>query len=412
MARLEGKRVILGVTGSIAAFKAAALASELTKRSAEVRTVLTSAAERFVARQTFTGLTGIPALSSLWEEENQPSSGHIRLASSADLIVVAPASADFIARVALGLADDLLGAILLASRAPLLVAPAMETNMYMHPATQVNLTSLQARGAVIVGPAEGRLASGDEGSGRMAEPSQIIAAIEELLAESKPPGLSGVPIVVTAGPTQEPIDPVRYISNRSSGKMGYELARAAARRGADVTLVSGPIEKAIRQFVPATIQVIDIETAEQMKDAVLEAAAGARVVIMAAAVADFRPSVLQAQKIKKSYNPKSLDLEPTDDILSLLESERPDALRVGFAAETDNLESNAKAKLERKGLAMIVANRVATSGPSVFGSDVNEVTILRRDGARIQLPLLSKAEVADAVLDQLTDLLAPSEPAK
>jgi phosphopantothenoylcysteine decarboxylase/phosphopantothenate--cysteine ligase len=411
MAGLEGKRVILGVTGSIAAFKAAALASELTQMNADVRTILTDAAQRFVTRQTFTALTGIPALSSLWDEADDPSSGHIPLASAAELIVVAPASASFIARMALGLADDLLGAVLLASPAPVIVAPAMETNMYRHPATQANLAALRARGVTIVGPEDGRLASGSEGSGRMSEPAQIISAMEIALAPETEADLAGISVVVTAGPTQEPIDPVRFISNRSSGKMGYELARAAARRGARVTLVSGPVDEAVGHCLPRSVRRVQVRTAAEMRDAVMQASSGARAVIMAAAVADFRPETSQPQKLKKTNGLRSLELEPTDDILSILQKREPDLIRIGFAAETEDLVANAQSKLERKGLAMIVANRVATDGPSVFGSDVNEVTIIRRGGVKIELPLRSKGEVADAVIDQLAELiLAPTEP--
>ena len=237
MVGLAQKRVILGVTGSIAAFKAAELASLLTQLHAEVTVVLTGAAERFVTRHTFTGLTGVRALSSLWDETTDLSSGHTHLAATTDLIVIAPASADFIARIAHGLADDLLGAILLASPAPVMVAPAMETHMYLHAATQANLSTLRSRGVTVVGPVHGRLASGDEGAGRMSEPDEVIACIEARMAGQFKRDLAGVPLVITAGPTQEPVDPVRYISNRSSGKMGYELVRAAARRGALVTLV-------------------------------------------------------------------------------------------------------------------------------------------------------------------------------
>lgn len=409
MTVLRGKQIILGVTGSVAAFKGAVLASELTKRGSEVRVVLTSAAERFVTRQTFTGLTGVAALASLWEEATEPSSGHIALAAWADAIVVAPATANTIGRMASGLADDLLGAVLLASPAPVLVAPAMEGHMYLHPATQANLGTLRVRGVTIVGPVHGRLASGQEATGRMSEPAELIVAIEALLSECGRTDFQGIHLVVTAGPTREPIDPVRYISNRSSGKMGYQLAAAAARRGGRVTLVSGPVDDSIRCVLPSCVHRIEVETAGQMLEAVLEASSGANAVVMAAAVADFRPASVPEHKIKKSGASAQLSLEPTQDILEALQSQRPGVLRVGFAAETKDLTDNAGDKLQRKDLAMIVANQISTSGPSVFGADLNAVTIMRRDGVRVELPTLPKADVADAVLDNLHELLAAKQ---
>jgi phosphopantothenoylcysteine decarboxylase/phosphopantothenate--cysteine ligase len=435
------RRIVLGVTGSIAAFKAAALASELTKAGAQVRTVLTAGAQHFISRLTFETLTGQPVMEDLWEERPGVHIGHLELARWAEVLVVAPASASSIARLALGLADDALGAVVLASEAPLLVAPAMETHMYRHPAIQAHLETLHARGATIVGPVEGRLASGAWDIGRMVEPAEIMRAIAALLADRDPEPLSppvhsqkqtiegaetrshdlaGVRIVITAGPTREPIDPVRYLSNRSSGKMGYALAEAAWRRGAQVTLVSGPVESSLITSLPAGVKRIAIETAREMRDAVLTTVKEADVVIMAAAVADFRPAHVHERKIKKTDGLSSLALEPTDDILQAVQHIAPQVLRIGFAAETENLIANALDKLQRKGLALVVANEV-DGGNSPFGSDYNRVTLVRaansgshegsplateRCGrAVIALPRLPKKEVAERILDAVADLV-------
>lgn len=417
MTGFQDRHVILGVTGSIAAFKAAALASELTKAGATVRTVMTAGAQRFVSRLTFEALTGQPVAADLWEEH--PSAGgetiigHIDVARWADVLVVAPASASSIARLALGIADDVLGALALATSAPLLVAPAMESHMYAHPATQANLDTLRQRGAVVVGPSEGRLASGSYGPGRMVEPSEIMSAIGKILAASSSfpsrHDLSGLRLVVSAGPTREPIDPVRYLSNRSSGKMGVAIARAAHDRGATVTLVAGPVETRLIASLPLSLQTISVETASEMCRAVLESAPGANVVIMAAAVADFRPAQIHEHKVKKSSGIPEIVLERTDDILEVLQREVPHTLRVGFAAETDDVVAQALDKQRRKGLAMVVANHVG--GPdSPFESETNTVTLVCGDNDVEHLPRLPKTDVAHRILDAVRDLLANRPP--
>ena len=291
MGDLQDRRILLGITGSIAAFKAAVIASELMKAGAQVRVVMTGSAKRFVTPETLAGLTGHPPATSLWLSRREQGDGHIELAHWPELAVVAPASAHFIAKAALGLADDLLSAILLATPARVVFVPAMETRMWMHPATQQHVVTLRDRGGIIIGPASGRLASGASGLGRMVEPADVVREVGDVLVASPcVRDFNGVRICVSAGPTQEPLDPVRFISNRSSGKMGYAIATAAAKRGATVTLVSGPVDQALVGSLPDGIHVISVSTAAQMHDAMLTATRQARVVIMAAAVADYRPT--------------------------------------------------------------------------------------------------------------------------
>jgi len=408
---LTGRRLLLGVSGSIAAFKAAALASILTKQGAEVRTILTSGAERFVTRETFAGLT-TECYTSLWDADGSERGDHLDLAAWAEVVVIAPASANTIARMSLGLADDLLTTTLLATHAPVLVCPAMESSMFDHPSTQGHLSTLKTRGVRFAGPATGHLASGASGVGRMVEPEAIVMAVEEILGTTQQ-DFDGVSMLITAGPTREAIDPVRFIANRSSGKMGYSLAVAAERRGAKVTLISGPVDAGLRLGRGRAIRVIDVESAAEMAAATLGEAEHAEVVIMAAAIADYRPSQPAPSKIKKSTSNVSLDLEPTEDVLKLLGERRPEAIRIGFAAETDNLEVEAERKLRAKGLAMIVANRVEQQDGSVFGSDSNQVTILLAGTSgrvsAIRLPPLSKVQVAERILDCVAELLSPSE---
>lgn len=361
-----------------------------------MRVAMTRGAEQFVTPLTFSALSGQPVSLSVWDEVPGSSIGHIDLARWAHLLIIAPASAHSIARLALGLADDSLTAAALATEAPLLIAPAMETHMYRHPATQTHLATLAARGARIVGPASGRLASGAEGQGRMVEPEDILAAIDELM--DRPRDLAGRRVLITAGPTYEPLDPVRFLGNRSSGKMGYALARAAARRGADVTLISGPVSLS----PPPGVAVQRVETTEQMRSAVLAAAPSQDVIIMAAAVADFRPAHPGTQKMKRS-GPLELALEPTPDISALLPAAAPNAVRVGFALETENLVDSARTKLRRKGNHLVVAN-ILSPDHNPFGSDRNRVSLVTADAVQ-DLPEGPKDEVADHILDSVVQLL-------
>ena len=394
---LSGKRILLGVSGSIAAYKAADLASQLTKAGARVDAILTAAASRFVTPLTFQSLTGRPALADLWSEEAHVL--HVGLAEGADLLVVAPATADILAKLAHGLADDLLTVTALAARCPLLVAPAMDAGMFDHPAVQANLATLRARGATVIGPADGRMASGLEGQGRMLEPEEIFGHAR--LAAGRNGPLAGRRVVVTAGGTQEPMDPVRVIANRSSGKQGFAVAQAALDRGAAVTLVAAPCALP----TPVGAMRIDVSTAQEMADAVLESCAGADVLVMAAAVADFRPARPAARKLKKDAGPPpAVELERTTDILGVVTAARArPACVVGFAAETGDLLANARKKLKEKRLSLIVANDVTQEGAG-FGSDANRVTLIDASGAE-ELPLLSKAEVAGKILDRVQALL-------
>lgn len=394
---LSGKRILLGVSGSIAAYKAADLASRLTKAGARVDAILTAAASRFVTPLTFQSLTGRPAPADLWSEEAHVL--HVGLAEGADLLVVAPATADVLAKLAHGLADDLLTVTALAARCPLLVAPAMDAGMFEHPAVQANLATLRARGATVIGPADGRMASGLEGRGRMLEPEEILGHVR--LAAGRNGPLAGRRVVVTAGGTQEPIDPVRVIANRSSGKQGFAVAQAALDRGAAVTLVAAPCALP----TPVGASRIDVATAQEMADAVLESCAGADALVMAAAVADFRPARPAAKKLKKDLGPPAVELERTTDILGVVTAARArPACVVGFAAETGDLLAHARKKLKEKRLSLIVANDVTQPGGG-FGSDTNRVTLIDAMGAQ-ELPLLSKAEVAGKILDRVQALLS------
>jgi phosphopantothenoylcysteine decarboxylase / phosphopantothenate---cysteine ligase len=394
---LSGKRILLGVSGSIAACKAADLASRLTKAGARVDAILTAAASRFVTPLTFQSLTGRPAPADLWSEEAHVL--HVGLADGADLLVVAPATADILAKLAHGLADDLLTVTALAARCPLLVAPAMDAGMFEHPAVQANLATLRARGATVIGPADGRMASGLEGRGRMLEPEEILGHVR--LAAGRNGPLTGRRVVVTAGGTQEPIDPVRVVANRSSGKQGFAVAQAALDRGAAVTLVAANCALT----TPVGAARIDVATAQEMADAVLESCAGADALVMAAAVADFRPARPAARKLKKDASPPAVELERTTDILGVVTAARArPACVVGFAAETGDLLANARKKLKEKRLSLIVANDVTQEGAG-FGSEANRVTLIDATGAE-ELPLLSKAEVAGKILDRVQALLS------
>ncbi len=392
---LSNKTIVLGITGSIAVYKAADLASKLTQSGARVEVVMTEAATRFVTPLTFRSLTGRRPI-DMFDLDSEPGIGHIALAEMADIVVIAPATANIIAKLAAGISDDTLTCTVLATRAPVIIAPAMHTFMFQNPITQDNLAKLKARGFIIVEPACGRLASGGIGQGRLAEIEKIIGTIKQVMGKSD--DLAGKCVVVTAGGTQEPIDPVRYIGNRSSGKMGYALAKAARDRGATVTLVTAPTSLP----EPAGIEVTHIRTATEMKEAVAKAVSGADVLIMAAAVADYQPKSIAKAKIKKERPSLTLELMRTPDILTEVKG---NFFRVGFAAESEDIVANARKKLTQKNLDLIVANDI-TDAESGFGTDTNKVIIISKDGKTESLPLLSKREVADRILDRVAELLA------
>lgn len=397
------RRIILGVTGSIAAYKAAELASKLAQEGALVDVILTQAAVQFVTPLTFQSVTGRRAYvdADLWGSEGHVQ--HIGLAKAADLIVIAPASANTIARLAHGLADNLLTVTALAAPCPLAIAPAMDGGMFSHPATQANLETLRARGATIIGPAAGHLASGMTGVGRMVEPVEIIGELRRVFGQTGP--LAGRRVLVTAGGTQEPIDPVRVIANRSSGKQGFALAQAAVDLGAEVLLIAGPVALP----TPSGVHRIDVGSAQQMLDAVLAEVFHADALVMAAAVADFCPLTLAANKIKKEDGLPTLQLEPTADILRAVAGQRLAGARpfvvVGFAAESQHLLENAASKLKSKRLDMIVANDISATDAG-FAVDTNRVTLLFPDGRTDPLPLMSKDEVAAAVMQQVAERIA------
>jgi phosphopantothenoylcysteine decarboxylase / phosphopantothenate---cysteine ligase len=398
----HNKQILLGVTGSIAAYKAIDLASKLTQAGAIVTTLLTEAATKFVTPLAFKSVTGQRAMADIWSEDAHII--HVDLAEHAHLFVIAPATAQTIAKLAHGLADNLLTVTALAARCPIVLAPAMDGGMYSNPATQANLKTLAARGITIVGPASGRMASGLVGKGRLVEPMEIFGQARLRLAHTGP--LAGRHIVVTAGGTQEPLDPVRFITNRSSGKQGFALAQAALDGGAEVTLITGPTVNATLA-TPTGARRLEVNTAAEMATAVLTASAEADALIMAAAVADFRPNQVAEQKIKKSTAPQ-INLEKTIDILSAI-ADRRDLTRrpevvVGFAAESQNLIENAREKIQRKKLSFIVANDISADDAG-FSVDTNRVTLIDVDEGVEQLPLLSKAQVAEAVVARVTKLL-------
>ncbi|HSS30957.1 MAG TPA: bifunctional phosphopantothenoylcysteine decarboxylase/phosphopantothenate--cysteine ligase CoaBC [Nitrospiraceae bacterium] len=393
---LIGKRIVLGVTGSIAVYKAVALLRTLLREGATVYVVMTQSATKFVTPLTFEVLSGHPVSTDLFEAHQEMK--HLSLPEQADAIVIAPATANCLAKSALGLGDDLLSTMLLTAQCPLIMAPAMDGGMWTHPSVKEHVGTLRARGAIVVNPEEGSLASGQIGQGRLAEEGTILAAIQEALAPRR--DWQGHRLLVSAGPTQEPIDPVRFISNRSSGKMGYAIAEAAQARGAQVVLVTGPT--AIP--TPKGVEVVPVATAEEMMKALSTRLAWSTAVIMAAAVADFRPKHLVAQKMRKQgRTDQTLDLEQTTDILASLSAKRTTQLMVGFAAETHDLIAHAKGKLTAKGLDLIVANDVTTIGAG-FGSDQNAATLIDRQGGITELPLMPKRALADAILNRAIEL--------
>jgi phosphopantothenoylcysteine decarboxylase/phosphopantothenate--cysteine ligase len=397
---LHGRRVVLGVCGGIAAYKAIEVCRQLVDAGAYVMPVLTEDSLQFVGALTFSALASEPARTSLFDApEPIP---HTRLGQSADLVVVAPATAKLLGKYAAGISDDLLTATLLATRAPVLVAPAMHTEMWEHPAVQDNIATLHRRGVHMVGPETGRLAGGDAGAGRLAEPEAVVAAAANVLAQSG--DLAGVRVLVTAGGTREPIDAVRVITNRSSGKQGYAVAEVAARRGAAVTLVT-----TIGRPAPPSVEIVNVQTAAEMQEAVLARAADMDVIVQAAAVADFRPKAPPEYKLKKDEGIPDIVLEPTHDFsIDLGRAKRPDQVLVGFAAETDDLVANAARKLESKRLDLIVANNVAEPDAG-FEVDTNRAVILDAAGGVEPLPLQSKIDLAGGILDRVHALLAAKD---
>ena len=394
------RRILLVVSGGIAAYKTPELVRALVKAGHSVRCVLTEAARQFVAPLALQAVSGESVRSALFDLTEESQIGHIELADWAELLLVAPATADFLAKLAHGLADDLPSTLLLATRAPLLVAPAMNVNMWSHPATQANLATLRARGVRMVGPDAGELACGWEGLGRMSEPAEIAAQVELLLA---PKSLAGVRVVVTAGGTREPLDPVRAITNRSSGKMGFALAAEAALRGAECVLIAGTST----QPTPAGVQRIDVASALDMRAAVLREQSSAQIVVMAAAVADFRPARPADRKIKKEDLAEgaalTLELVANPDILAEISRERGERIIVGFAAESHDVLAAARRKLARKGCDLLVANDISRSDAG-FETDANAVLLLTPDGEVEELPLLPKSEVAARIFDRIEKL--------
>ena len=393
---MKDKTVVLGVTGSIAAYKAAELASQLAQAGAKVDVVMTEAAIEFIAPLTFRNITGRPVVTKMFELASEYSVEHVALAESADVVVIAPATADIIAKIAAGIADDMLCCTVLATKAPVILAPAMHEAMYENSVTQDNLGKLKSRGFTVIGPAYGRLASGDVGMGRLVDLNEILGAVRQALGRSC--DLAGKRIVVTAGGTQEPVDPVRCLTNRSSGKMGYALAEAARDRGAGVVLVSA--HSSLNK--PIGMDVVNVGTANEMYEAVRKAVTKADALIMAAAVADYRPKKVSKSKIKRERaSSLTLELERTPDIIGEVKGK---FLRVGFAAESEDLVANAKRKLKAKELDLIVANDI-TSKVSGIGADTNEVVIIDRKGIIEELPLLPKREVADRIMDKVARFL-------
>jgi phosphopantothenoylcysteine decarboxylase / phosphopantothenate---cysteine ligase len=393
---LAGRRVLLGVTGGIAAYKAGHLTRLLVVAGAEVQVVMTPAATRFVGPDTFAGLSRRPVYTDVFQEPGAVL--HVRLAHEAEIAVVAPATANVLAKLAHGVADDLLTSTLLESSCPLVVAPAMHQGMWTSEATRENVTTLEGRGVRFVGPATGPLAAGDEGTGRMEEPETILAAVEDLLARSA--DLAGRTIVVTSGGTHEPIDAVRFIGNRSSGKMGTAIAAEAASRGAEVVLNSGPSSVP----PPAGVQAVEVSTAAEMLAAAREAIPDADALVMAAAVADFRPARVSKGKLKRRDGAPEVRLEPTPDVLAELSVALEGRVVVGFAAETTDLEPAGREKLEAKGLDLIVVNEVGRTGTG-FGSDTNEALILSADGDDAPLSTWTKRSLAREICDRLVKLL-------
>ncbi len=390
---LKGRKIVLGVTGGIAAYKAAELVRELVKAQAEVHVVMTRNAQAFITPLTFQTLSENPVTTELFNLIAESEIGHIALADRAEVLVIAPATANILGKIAAGIADDMLTTIVMATKAPLLLAPAMNVHMWENPICQENIQRLRSRGYHFIDPEAGELACGYEGKGRLAE---IPAIVEEIRVLLSPKDFSGEKILVTAGPTEEPIDPVRFLSNHSSGKMGFALARAARRRGAEVILISGPTALP----VPPQMRSIAVRSAAQMREAVLNHLESASILIMAAAVSDYRPKQKAPEKIKKSKLETVLELELNPDILAEAGKKKNSRIMVGFAAETENLLQNTREKLEKKNLDLIVANDVTLPGAG-FKADTNIVKIMDRSGKVEELPLMTKEDLADRILDRI-----------
>ena len=395
---LKGRQIVLGVTGGIAAYKAAELVRLLVKEEANVHVVMTRNAQEFITSLTFQTLSGNPVATDPFVLIEEREIGHIALADLAELIVILPATANIIGKIANGISDDFLSTMVMASRAPVLFAPSMNVNMWENKAVQVNIQTLLERGYHVIEPGEGELACHWYGKGRLAELTEVMERIEDFFC---PKDLKGEKILITGGPTQEPIDPVRFITNRSSGKMGYALAKVAKRRGAEVILVTGPTSLPIPR---RDIEVIPVQTAGEMRKTVLSHIEGCSAVIKAAAVSDFRPKVMSQRKLKKAEASRSLELEKTEDILGEIGKKKKDRVLVGFAAETEDLVENARKKLKEKNLDFIVVNDVTKPGAG-FGVDTNQVKILYPSGEAKDLPLMSKEEVSQLILDEVVKLL-------
>lgn len=392
---LKGKKIVLGVTGGIAVYKAVDLVSRLRKQGAEVRVVMTDHAQQFVTPLTFKEISGNAVATSMWNSNQEFNVEHIALANWADVFVIAPATANILAKMTHGLADDLLSSTILAAQCPVIVCPAMNTGMYENPVTQENIATLIKRGIVVMPPAVGFLACGTSGAGRLPEPAQIVDFIKDFFAGQEG-DLRGLKVLVTAAGTREPIDPVRFVGNRSSGKMGYAVAQRAAERGAEVLLVSGP--SALQP--PANVKVVNVETTQEMLDACLAAYEAMDIVIKAAAVADYRPRDVADQKIKKKTDDAlTIVMDKNPDILKTLGAKKTHQVLVGFAAETQNLLANAREKVVKKNLDMIVANDVTATGAG-FNADTNIVKFLFAEGDTQELEQMAKTEVADRILDE------------
>ena len=397
MAVIEGKNVVLGVTGGIAAYKSAELVRKLVRNGAHVDVIMTDSAVRFVSPLTFQTLSGNPVTTDLFRLYRDNEIAHVSLADRADIMVVAPATANIIGKAACGIADDMLSSVLVACSAPVLFAPAMNVNMWKNPVVQDNVRRLKEYSRCFINPQAGELACGVEGEGRLADPEDILDEIMYILS---PKDFKGRKVLVTAGPTHEYIDPVRYVSNPSSGKTGFAIARALVHRGADVTLVSGPTSL----LPPRKVSCVRVTTAEQMATAVMEEFRNADMVIMTAAVSDYRPSVVSPEKMKKEAVTVAVEMERTTDILSELGRRKGDRIIIGFAAETQDIKKNALGKLKAKNLDMIIANDVSRSDIG-FGSNVNEVSIFTASGSIMELPCMEKQEIAHRILDCMTDLI-------
>ncbi len=398
---ISGKKIILGVTGGIAAYKSAYIASDLVRRGADVYVVMTRHAAEFIGKATFWGITSNDVITDIFAPPKPQSSGvaHVSLSEGADLMIIAPATADIIGKLANGIADDMLSTMAMVARR-IVICPAMNVRMYRSPAVAANIERLRAFGHIIVDPESGRLACGDEGVGRLADPDKIVRVAEELLASTVGDAkmdYAGKRVLVSAGPTREPIDPIRFLSNRSSGKMGYAIAAEAVARGAKVTLVSGPTEL----DAPAGVEIVRVETVREMYDVITSRARQADVFVSASAPADFRPAEMRGNKIKKTEH-FTLDLDKTEDILADVGASKGRTVLVGFAAETNDLERYAQGKLETKNLDLIAANNVG-AGSDVFGGDSNQVMLISRNGEKIALPRMPKREVAKAILDYVKD---------